>query len=109
MINNIRNYLKNPNYQLYLILTLIALIYWYTKPPSILWIDSGTMIGASADLGIPNPPGFPFYMVTTHIFGKIMFFLSKLEAQQLYTLIFSIGLLFLVYKIIILLLSTLSL
>lgn len=54
------------------ILTLAFIVYWLTKPPSILWIDSGTMLAASASMGIPNPPGFPFYMFSSHIFGQIM-------------------------------------
>lgn len=93
-------FLSQPKYQLYLTLLVIALIYWFTKPPSILWIDSGTMIAASASLGIPNPPGFPFYMMASHVFGNIFFFLSKREAQQLFSIVFATGLLYFVYKII---------
>ncbi len=81
------------------LLFFVFLIYFITKPPSILWIDSGTMIAASATLGIPNPPGFPFYMMLSHIFGLIPLgnWLTRLE---LFSIIFSIALLFLVYRII---------
>ncbi|MBI2327931.1 DUF2723 domain-containing protein [Candidatus Curtissbacteria bacterium] len=87
------------------LLLFAFLVYWYTKPPSILWIDSGTMIAASASLGIPNPPGFPFYMLASHLatlvpLGNI---LTRLEA---FTIVFSLWLLFLVYQIILLILKS---
>lgn len=84
---------------------LLALtVYWITKPPSILWIDSGTMIAASASLGIPNPPGFPFFMMASHLFTKLPFG-NHLIHLELFTIVFSLILLFLVYKIIILLIK----
>lgn len=76
-------------------------------PSSILWIDSGTMIAASKSLGIPNPPGFPLYMLVSHIFTLIPY-VSALTALQLFSIAFSLGLLILVYKIILLLINYLE-
>ncbi len=87
------------------LLVLALSVYFYTKPPSILWIDSGTMIAASSSLGIPNPPGFPFYMMASHLFTVVTPFLSKLLSLELFTIIFSLGLLLMVYKIILLLIQ----
>lgn len=90
------------------ILAVVFLVYFFTKPPSILWIDSGTMIAASASLGIPNPPGFPFYMLASHLFTKIISVIypfSKLFSLELFTIVFSLCLLFCVYKIILLVLQ----
>ncbi|OGD94025.1 hypothetical protein A3H87_04180 [Candidatus Curtissbacteria bacterium RIFCSPLOWO2_02_FULL_42_37] len=86
------------------LLMVVLSVYWYTKPPSILWIDSGTMIAASASLGIPNPPGFPFYMMASHLATLLPFanILTRLEA---FTILFSLWLLFLVYQIIKLIIS----
>lgn len=85
------------------LLTLSAIVYLYTMPPSILWIDSGTMIAASKSLGIPNPPGFPFYMMASHLFTFLP--VSAMHSLQIFTIVFSLGLLFLVYKIILLLIQ----
>ncbi|MBI2595308.1 DUF2723 domain-containing protein [Candidatus Daviesbacteria bacterium] len=87
------------------LLILAFLIYFYTKPPSILWIDSGTMIAAASSLGIPNPPGFPFYMMASHIFTQVTPFFTKLLSLELFTIIFSLALLLMVYKIILLILQ----
>jgi tetratricopeptide (TPR) repeat protein len=97
---------SDPKTFLPLILIVIPLIvYWITKPPSILWIDSGTMIGASYTLGIPNPPGFPFYMLASHIFA-ILPFANVLVRLELFTIFFSILTIHLVYRIILLLISS---
>lgn len=90
--------LLKPKHQLIGTLVLIALVYFYTKPPSILWIDSGTMIAAASEMGIPNPPGFPFYMMVGHLFTLLPF--SKLFSLELLSIVSSITLLFLVYQII---------
>lgn len=84
------------------LLIFVFSVYWFTKPPSILWIDSGTMIAASSVLGIPNPPGFPFYMMATHAFAKLLPLGSYLLELELFTILFSLWLLFLIYQIILL-------
>lgn len=81
----------------------ICVVYLLTKPPTILWVDSGTMLGAANSLGIPNPPGFPLYMMVAHLFTKIPFG-NVLFRLELLSIIFAIAILFLVYHIIVMLL-----
>ena len=100
----LKKYLQ-PKILLPLILIVFPfLVYWYTKPPSILWVDSGTMIAASYTLGIPNPPGFPFYMMASHLFS-IMPLFNILTRLELFTIVFSVLAVFLVYRIILLILQ----
>lgn len=87
-----------------LLIIIPLLVYIKTMPPSILWVDSGTMIAASYTLGIPNPPGFPFYMLASHLFSILPFF-NVLTRLEIFTIIFSLGTLFLVYRIILLILN----
>ena len=89
------------------LLFFVFIIYFITKPPSILWVDSGTMIAASSSLGIPNPPGFPFYMMASHIFGLIPLG-SWLTRLEIFTIIFSLGLLFFVYQIVLMIIKNLA-
>ncbi len=80
-----------------LIIWLVPLvIYLKTLSPSILYIDAGTMLAASYTLGIPNPPGFPLYMLVgyafTHLpFGTVLFRL------QLLSILSALGTLTMVY------------
>ncbi len=94
-----------PHFMLILILVITGAIYLYTMPPSILWIDSGTMIAASKTLGIPNPPGFPFYMMVSHLFSIIPIF-NVLTRLELFTVTFSVILIGILYQLIILIIST---
>ena len=82
-----------------------SVVYWLTKSPSILWVDSGTMIAASYTLGIPNPPGFPFYMLTSHLFA-ILPFGNVLTRLELFSIVFSILAIQLIYRIILLLIDS---
>ncbi len=84
---------------------LAALVYWFTKPPSILWVDSGTMVAASYTLGIPNPPGFPFYMLISHLFA-ILPFSNVITRLELFTIVFSLIALYLIYRIILLIIES---
>jgi len=108
-MQRISTYLKNsiayPYFFLILLLIIAGLTYLYTMPPSILWIDSGTMIAASKTLGIPNPPGFPFYMMISHLFSIIPLF-TVLTRLELFTVIFSLLLLGILYSLIKLIIST---
>ena len=83
---------------------LSFIVYWITKSPSVLWVDSGTMIAASYTLGIPNPPGFPFYMMASHIFSILPIF-NILTRLELFTIVFSVAALFFLYKIIVILIE----
>jgi len=75
---------------------LAGAIYFKTLPPSILYIDAGTMIAAAAGLGIPNPPGFPSYILIGHLFTLLPFG-SVLFRMQLLSIISALGILTLVY------------
>ncbi len=100
-----RRYFK-PDIILPLFLVVVSfLVYWFTKPPSILYVDSGTMIAASYTLGIPNPPGFPFYMLASHIFSILPIF-NVLTRLELFTIVFSVAALFLIYRIILLIIDS---
>ncbi|MCL5784461.1 MAG: DUF2723 domain-containing protein [Patescibacteria group bacterium] len=71
-------------------------IYIKTMPPSILYIDSGTLVAAAAELGIPNPPGFPTYVLLAHFFTKIPWG-TILFRVQLLSVVSALGVLTLVY------------
>lgn len=89
------------------LILLAAAVYLLTLPPSILWVDSGTMVAAAYSLGIPNPPGFPTYMIAAHIFTLLPFG-SILFRMQLFTIVFAVLTLLMVYKIILTLITNLS-
>lgn len=74
-------------------------IYFKTLSPSILYIDAGTMIAGAFSLGIPNPPGFPLYMLIGHLFSKLPFG-SGLFRIQLLSILSSLGVLSLVYYLV---------
>ncbi len=46
-------------------------VYFYTLGPSVGLEDSGELATASAHLGVPHPPGYPFWTFCTWIFCKI--------------------------------------
>ncbi|MEK7592115.1 MAG: DUF2723 domain-containing protein [Patescibacteria group bacterium] len=52
---------------------LIFIVYRLTASPTIGWIDSGVIAAAVKTLGIPNPPGFPAYLLIANLFTKIPF------------------------------------
>ena len=57
--------------------TLVAFgVYFYTLGPSVGLEDSGELATASAHLGVPHPPGYPFWTFCTWIFCKIFSFVT---------------------------------
>ena len=96
-----KKYLEPKIFLPFLLVVFPFIVYWITKPPSILWVDSGTMIAASYTLGIPNPPGFPFYMMVSHLFA-ILPFGNVLTRLELFSIFFSILAIQLIYRIILL-------
>lgn len=58
-----------------LILTffLSLTVYTITLPPSITFGDSGEFVTAAYFLGIPHPPGAPFWVILAHLFTYIPF------------------------------------
>lgn len=52
-------------------IVLVFIIYQLTASSTIGWIDSGIIAAAAKTLGIPNPPGFPAYLLIAHLFTLI--------------------------------------
>ncbi|MBI2617495.1 DUF2723 domain-containing protein [Candidatus Gottesmanbacteria bacterium] len=48
-------------------------VYTATLPPSITFGDSGEFVTAAYFLGIPHPPGAPFWVILSHFFTYIPF------------------------------------
>ena len=71
-------------------------VYLFTASQSIGWVDSGLIAAAAKTLGIPNPPGFPAYLLIAHLFtfipwGSAIFklkLLSQLSAVGISALVF---------------------
>lgn len=51
-------------------------VYFYTLGPSVGLEDSGELATASAHLGVPHPPGYPFWTLCTWIFCKLFSFVT---------------------------------
>lgn len=62
--------LKNSGPFFFLLIFVFGM-YLFTASSSIGWIDSGGIAAAATTLGIPNPPGFPAYLLLAHAFTLI--------------------------------------
>ena len=51
-------------------------VYFYTLGPSVGLEDSGELATAGAHLGVPHPPGYPFWTLCSWIFCKIFFWVT---------------------------------
>lgn len=47
------------------------LLYLFTLAPTVTLVDSGELIVASAKLGVAHPPGFPLYLLLTHLLSFV--------------------------------------
>ena len=57
--------------------TLVTLaVYFFTLGPSVGLEDSGELATAGAHLGVPHPPGYPFWTLCSWIFCKLFFWVS---------------------------------
>jgi tetratricopeptide (TPR) repeat protein len=57
--------------------TLITFaVYFYTLGPSVGLEDSGELATAGAHLGVPHPPGYPFWTLCSWIFCKVFFWVT---------------------------------
>lgn len=67
---NLRVSDRNPAIGLFL---FIFLIYAFTSAHSVTFEDSGLFISAVRTLGLPQPPGYPLYMILGHIMTYLPF------------------------------------
>lgn len=51
-------------------------VYFYTLGPSVGLEDSGELATAAAHLGVPHPPGYPFWTFCSWIFCKLFSFVT---------------------------------
>ena len=56
--------------------TLVFLLYLLTLAPSVEMWDTGEYMAAVKVLGLPHPPGNPFFMLLGHAFASIPFPIS---------------------------------
>ena len=47
---------------------VVQLVYFFTLAPSVTLEDSGELVTAAAGLGVPHPPGYPFWTMITWLF-----------------------------------------
>ncbi|MBQ8125647.1 MAG: DUF2723 domain-containing protein, partial [Kiritimatiellae bacterium] len=51
-------------------------VYFWTLGPSVGLEDSGELATAGAHLGVPHPPGYPFWTLCSWIFCKLFFWVT---------------------------------
>ena len=57
--------------------TLVSFaVYFFTLGPSVGLEDSGELATAGAHLGVPHPPGYPFWTLCSWIFCKLFFWVT---------------------------------
>ena len=57
--------------------TAIAfLVYFFTLGPSVGLEDSGELATAADHLGVPHPPGYPFWTLCSWIFCRLFFWVT---------------------------------
>jgi tetratricopeptide (TPR) repeat protein len=59
-----------------LVFLIPLLVYLRTMAPTVVFVDSGELILAARALGVAHPPGFPLYILLTHLatllpFGEV--------------------------------------
>ena len=52
------------------------LVYFFTLGPSVGLEDSGELATAAANLGVPHPPGYPFWTFCSWLFCKVFFWVT---------------------------------
>lgn len=67
----------------------VFIIYYITKPISLSFWDCGEYIACSSILGVPHPPGNPFYLVLGKFFTLLPIGLSHAQLVSLLSIFFS--------------------
>ena len=81
---------KRTNFIIGLVLFLISfIIYFMTKPASLSFWDCGEYITCSRILGVPHPPGNPFYIILGKFFTLLPLGLSDAQSVSLLSIVFS--------------------
>ncbi|MBC8525672.1 MAG: DUF2723 domain-containing protein [Candidatus Cloacimonetes bacterium] len=73
----------------FLIFIVVFLIYFITKPASLSFWDCGEYVACSSILGVPHPPGNPFYIILGKFITMLPIGLSDAQAVSLLSIIFS--------------------
>jgi hypothetical protein len=61
-----------PSYKAALMAALLVFVLYYlTISPSAWMWDTGEYMAAAKVLGLPHPPGNPFFMLIAHVFGEL--------------------------------------
>ncbi len=89
-------------------LLILFIVYLITLAPGVVQIDSGELAAVASTLGIAHPTGYPLFTLIGYAFTKIFFFISRIQALNLLSTIYTlIGFIF-IYKINCLLLKNLN-
>ena len=89
--------MKN-NYLRLLLILIPLVIYLSFLSPSIGAGDSGELVSSAYTLGIPHPPGYPFYMILGRVFS-LLFPSNPAIGMNLLSALFAIGAVLLLFQI----------
>lgn len=89
---------KRREYLAVLVLAVVLMTgYVLTASKTIGWVDSGVIATAAKTLGIPNPPGFPLYLLVGNLFTRIPWG-SDIFRLQLLSMLSAVGICVLVWS-----------